>query len=278
MAEKLTVIIPCKDEEANIRGCIGSARKVADEVLIADSGSSDHTLDIVHSMGRARIIEREYVNSGDFKNWAIPQATHRWVLILDADERIPARLADEIRSELQRGPRHDGYWIYRTNFFMGHRVRFSGWQSDRVLRLFRRDLGVYRGGTDHAEVEISTGRVSRLGNRLLHYSYWSYDEFFQRFQRYTTYQAQKWHQEGRPVSSGKMFLNLPFRFLHAYIVRLGFLDGLVGLQICTMTALYSFMKQARLWQLQCGRTRQEVDMDGTGSTIESDGGPRRHAA
>ncbi len=281
MAEKLTVIIPCKDEEANIRGCIDSARKVADELLIADSGSSDRTLDIVRSVGSARIIEREYVNSGDFKNWAIPQATHPWVLILDADERIPDRLADEIREVLQRGPGHDGYWLYRTNFFMGHRVRFSGWQNDRVLRLFRRELGVYRGGTDHAEVAISTGRVSRLKNRLLHYSYWSYDEFFQRFQRYTTYQAEKWHQEGRRVRLSKLVLNLPFRFFHAYVIRLGFLDGLVGLQICTMTGFYSFMKQARLWQLQQGRTRQQVGMDSAGSALGGPGGPRkpqRHAA
>ena len=85
MAEKLTVIIPCKDEETNIRGCIHSARKVADEIIIADSGSTDRTLEIVQGV---RVIEREYVNSGDFKNWAIPQATHPWVFILDADERI----------------------------------------------------------------------------------------------------------------------------------------------------------------------------------------------
>ncbi len=267
MAEKLTVIIPCKDEEANIEGCIAAARKVADELLIADSGSTDRTLEIARGLGCSRIIQREYVNSGDFKNWAIPQAAHPWVLILDADERIPDRLAAEIRAVLQR-PSCDGYWIHRANFFMGHRVRFSGWQSDRVLRLFRRDLGVYHGGTDHAEVQISTGRVSRLRHRLLHYSFWSYDDFFQRFQRYTTYQAQKWHREGRPVSAVKMFLNLPGRFLHAYIVRLGFLDGLAGLQICTLTGLYSFMKQARLWELQCGRTRDDLDLDHDGALRE----------
>ncbi len=164
---------------------------------------------------------------------------------------------------------------------MGHRVRYSGWQSDRVLRLFRRDLGEYRGGTDHAEVEISSGRVSRLKNRLLHYSYWSYDEFLQRFQRYTTYQAQKWHREGRRVRLMKLFFNLPFRFLHAYIIRLGFLDGLVGLQVCTMTGLYSFMKQARLWQLQYGRTRQEVDSEGACESVALQTGQdavERHAA
>ncbi len=180
-------------------------------------------------------------------------------MIVDADERLPAALAAEIRQLLRQGPSCDGYWISRANFFMGHRVRFSGWQSDRVLRLFRRDCGVYRGGTDHAEVDISTGRVGRLRQRLLHYSYWTYDDYFQRLQRYTSYQAQTWHTQGRRASGWKLATHLPLRFLHAYIVRLGFLDGLVGLQICALTGYYSFLKQARLWQLQQGRTREQID-------------------
>ena len=266
MAQQLTVIIPCKDEEANIGECLVSARKVADELLVADSGSTDRTLDLVRQSGPCRIVEREYVNSGDFKNWAIPQAAHEWVLILDADERIPDALADEIRTLLARGPEQDGYWIHRSNFFMGHCVRFSGWRNDRVLRLFRRDCGVYRGGTDHAEVEIATGRVGGLKQRLLHYSYWTYDEYFQRLQRYTSYQAQKWHREGRRASAFKLVLNMPLRFLHAYIFRLGFLDGLVGFQVCALTGYYSFMKQARLWQLQRGRTRPQVDRESARET------------
>ncbi len=259
MAPRLSVIIPCKDEEANIAQCLLSARQVADEVLVADSGSTDRTLEIVRRSGPCRIIEREYVNSGDFKNWAIPQARHEWVLIVDADERLPAALAAEIRQLLRRDPPRDGYWIYRTSFFMGHRVRFSGWQSDRVLRLFRRDCGVYRGATDHAEVDIATGRVGRLRHRLLHYTHWTYDEFFQRLQRYTSYQAQVWHAAGRRSSAWKLATRLPLRFLQAYIVRLGFLDGIVGLQISALTGYYSFLKQARLWQLQHGRTREQID-------------------
>jgi len=254
MAEKLTVIIPCKDEEANIRGCLHSAAKVADEIIVADSGSTDRTLDFVRREGGGRIIERDYVNSGDFKNWAIPQASHRWVLILDADERIPDRLAAEIRDVLRRGPSEDGYWIYRTSFFMGHRVRFSGWQNDRVLRLFHRDRGRYQGETDHAEVVLTSGRGGRLKHRMLHFSYWTYHDYFQRMERYSTYQALKWQQQGRRVNLLKLFFNLPLRFLQLYILRLGFLDGVVGLQVCTLTAAYSFAKQACLWQRLCGRS------------------------
>src|SRR5215212_1786598 len=116
MSTKLTVIIPCKNERDNIAACVASAQQVADKVIVADSGSTDGTLEIARGLG-CRIIEREYGTSGDFKNWAIPQAVHEWVFILDADERITPELAAEIRHELA-DPRHGGFWVYRRNHFM----------------------------------------------------------------------------------------------------------------------------------------------------------------
>src|SRR3954454_18487741 len=115
---KLTVLIPCKDESQHIAACIESVRPLADEILVADSGSTDGTLEIVREIGGCRIIEREYVNSADFKNWAIPQARHGWVMILDADERITPRLAKEINALLEGSPARDGYHIYRANYFL----------------------------------------------------------------------------------------------------------------------------------------------------------------
>jgi len=249
-APKLTVLIPCKDERRNIRPCIESVRPVADEILVADSGSTDGTLDIVRQLGGCRVIEREYVDSGNFKNWAIPQAGHGWVLLVDADERLTQPLADEIQRVLARKPDSDGYWIYRANYFMGHRIRFSGWQNDRVLRLFRRDLARYDDLGDHAEVAIATGNVGRLRARLLHYTYWSYDQYFRKFHRYTTQQAERWHQQGRRASRLDMLASGPLRFLRSYLLQLGFLDGVAGLQVCALTGFYSYMKRARLWELQ----------------------------
>src|SRR3954468_16815928 len=128
MPAKLTVIIPCKNERANIGPCVASAQQVGDEILVADSGSTDGTLDIARSAG-CRIIEREYGTSGDFKNWAIPQTANEWVLILDADVRITPAHAAEIRATLA-APKHEGYWIYRLNHFMGHPIRFGLWKND----------------------------------------------------------------------------------------------------------------------------------------------------
>jgi glycosyltransferase involved in cell wall biosynthesis len=257
MRQRLTVLVPCKNERANIEPCIESVRQIADEILVADSGSTDGTLERIAEMGDCRVIEREYIHSGDFKNWAIPQASHPWVFIVDADERVKPELAREIERILRDPPDCDGYWIYRENYFLGHRIRFSGWRSDKVLRLFRRDLGRYVGQTDHAEIEISSGKVGKLRCRLKHLAYSDYDQYFRKFQRYTTFQAQLWYREGRRPNPLKLVLTGPLRFLHTYVIRLGFLDGLAGLQVCALTGFSSFMKQVRLWELYATRRPPE---------------------
>ena len=255
MAEKkhkLTVIVPCKNEEANIGACIGSFQEIADEIIIADSGSTDRTLEIVKRIGGCKIIEREYRTSGDFKNWAIPQAAHEWILLVDADERITPTLSNEINRLLTQGPDKDGYWIYRANHFMGHRIRYGGWNNDCVLRLFRRDLSRYEGPSDHGEVHISSGRVGKLKNRMTHYSYWSYDDLFRKFHRYTTLQAKQWDEAGKRTNYFQMVWRPSWRFFRDYFLQLGFLDGKIGLQLAMIGAFYTFTKQARLWALQNG--------------------------
>jgi glycosyltransferase involved in cell wall biosynthesis/SAM-dependent methyltransferase len=253
----LTVIIPCKNERENIRACVESAQQVADEVLVADSGSTDGTLEIARQLG-CRIVSREYGTSGDFKNWAIPQAAYEWVLILDGDERITEELAAEIRSELA-APRHDGYWIYRRNHFLGHPIRFGPWKNDRCLRLFRRDVGRYVGPTDHAEVELSRGTVGRLRARMLHYTCTSYSQYLTKLERYADVQARIWHKQGRRAHAGHLLLRFPLRFLQGYLLRLGFLDGLAGLQVCVLIAYLSYLKHAYLWQMQNAQRRIDAD-------------------
>ena len=147
MMPKLTALIPCKDERLNIRPCIESVRSIADEILVGDSGSTDGTLQIVAQIGGCRVIRREYVSYGNYLNWAVPQASHPWVLVVDADERVTGSLAREIRRLLASDPPMDGYWIRRANHFLGHRIRFSGWQRDRVLL-----QGI------HLVVQLSPGR------------------------------------------------------------------------------------------------------------------------
>jgi glycosyltransferase involved in cell wall biosynthesis len=254
---RLSVIIPCKNEREHLRACAVSAQQVSDEVLVADSGSTDGTLEIARELG-CRVVEREYGTSGDFKNWAIPQATHEWALILDCDERVTPALASEIRSILA-APRHDGYWIYRRNHFLGHPVRFGPWKNDKCLRLFRRDLGRYVGPTDHAEVELIRGTAGQLRERMTHYTCSSYSQYLPKLARYADVQSRLWHAQGRRTSFPQLLLRFPLRFLQGYVWRMGFLDGAAGLQVCVLVAYLSYLKHAYLWQLQNGRDWRDVE-------------------
>jgi glycosyltransferase involved in cell wall biosynthesis len=255
--QALTVIIPCKNERDHLAACVESVREIATEVLVADSGSTDGTLQIARELG-CRVIEREYRTSGDFKNWAIPQAAHEWVLILDADERATPGLRAEIRTVLDN-TEHNGYWLPRLNYFLGHPIRHGPWKNDRCLRLFRRDLGRYVGNTDHAEVGLSEGTAGRLRHRLVHYTCMSYTQYLPKLSRYAAVQAQIWHARGRKVRATQLLLRGPLRFLQGYLLRLGLLDGLAGLQVCALVAYQSYLKLAYLWELQHGRSWRELE-------------------
>jgi (heptosyl)LPS beta-1,4-glucosyltransferase len=257
--EKLTVLISTKDERRNIRSCIDSVQDLADEVLVADSGSTDGTIEIVQSIGGCRMIEREYVRAGDFKNWAIPQARHPWVLLLDADERVTPQLRDEIRNVLARDAGPDGYWIRRANYFMGYRVRYGPWGTDAVFRLFRRHLARYAGDTDHAEIDTTHLCTGRLTNRLTHFACWSYDDFLPKQDNYSAVQASLWRKAGRQPSYLRLYLTAFLRFTHIFVVRGGFLDGAVGFQVASLIAYSSFQKQARLWQLVHGHRQPDPE-------------------
>jgi glycosyltransferase involved in cell wall biosynthesis len=245
----LTVLIPCKDEVQHIRACIESVRPVADEILIADSGSTDGTLEVVRALGGCRIIEREYVNSADFKNWAIPQARHPWVLVVDADERLTPALVAEIRAVLTQ-PTSDGYSVRRDNFFLGHPIRHCGWNTSRLVRLFRRDGSRYQTRRVHANVVVASGRVAELAAPMLHHTALDLDRFVAKQQRYATWSALDAYDAGKRVNWLRLATHAPLRFLQLLLLRGGFLDGRAGVVVCGLAAWYTFLKDAKLWAMR----------------------------
>lgn len=245
MSGKLTVLIPCKNERANIRACIESVRSVADEILVADSGSTDGTLEIARQHA-SRVIEREYVCSADFKNWAIPQASHDWVLVVDADERMTPELASEIRKVIQSQNPQDGYRVAFRTFFLGYELKHGGWSTGTSLRLFRRECR-YQTVWVHADVIVPSGRVGKLKHRFLHYTYWSMEQYFEKFNRYTSHGARDMQARGRKASVLNMLFHPPTNFVKFYLLRGGFLDGVPGFLMSALSAYYSFVKHAKLW-------------------------------
>lgn len=269
MALPITVLIPCKNEIHNIAACIASARLIGSEVLVADSGSTDGTLELARTLGD-RVIQREYVDSGDFKNWSIPQAKHPWVLILDADERVTTEFAAEARALL--GKRKDllAYSVPRRNYFLGHPVDHGDWSQDNVIRLIHRDHCRYKLHTDHAEIDVPVDRLGWMENKLEHYTAWDVQTYVEKMLRYAEQQAGLWYRQGRRPQLVHIVLNPPFRFVRGYLLRLGFLDGAIGFHIATLTAYYSFLKQFLFWQKCFGRSVADFEHDYAADRLTSE--------
>lgn len=254
MTTRLTVIIPCKDELPNIEACINSVASLADELIVADSGSTDGTLELVKARGDCRILEREYVNSANFKNWVIPQATYDWILLVDADERVTPELAKEIQrlketGELEQTP-HVAFNIPRRVFLLNQIVRFSGWQNDRVRRLFRKTCR-YETRRVHAELDVPLTKMGLLASSFEHHTFRSLKHFNAKLERYAYWSAEDLYARGKRSGWLSLTLRPFFRFLKHYVFQLGLLDGRIGLLISTLMAFSVYLKYAALWEMEC---------------------------
>lgn len=248
---KLTAIIPAGNEIHNIESAIASVN-FADEILVVDSYSQDGTYEKSVELAD-KVIRREYINSASQKNWAIPQAKHEWILLIDADERVTPELKDEILKVLENdSPDHVAYWIGRNNHFMGEKVKYSGWRNDKVIRLFKRDLCKYEEKRVHAEI-IANGSVGMLHNKMFHNTYISLDNYLEKMNRYAWLQAQDYNKKTGPLTPYHFIIKPLWRFFKHYVIQLGFLDGLVGFTIASIQIYVVFMRYVKIWLLRKNR-------------------------
>jgi len=244
--QKLTVIIPTHNEARNIAACIESAAW-ADEVLVVDDYSNDHTAEMARAAG-ARVILHEFSSAASQKNRALRNATCPWVLSLDADERVTAGLRDEIRSILATDGPADGYFIPIHGFFLGQRIRFGAWRGERKLRLFRRKLTHFPERAVHESAQVS-GRIGLCRGAIEHYSYRDLDDCFVKARRYAEWGAFEWRRRGRQPSALRMLLRGPASFARDYVLKAGFLDGRRGLILALFDAWQVVAREAKLWEL-----------------------------
>ncbi|MCA0932222.1 glycosyltransferase family 2 protein [Lutimonas saemankumensis] len=231
--QKITAIIPTLNEESNIQGAIRSL-SFAHEILVVDSFSSDRTLSIC-KRENVKVIQRRFDDFSSQKNFAIEQASFDWIFILDADERITPELASEV-VEIVRDPKGiDAFNIYRTFFFKEKKVSFGGWQSDKVIRLFRKDKCRYDGKLVHEEIKCE-GKIGFLKNRMDHFSYTDQEQYEKKLEFYALLQAKELHQNKSRVTFMHRLVKPAFRFVVLYFVRFGFLDGKKGLVLARVHA------------------------------------------
>lgn len=247
--EKLTAVIITYNEEANIEAALKSV-SFANELIVVDSGSSDQTKEIA-LRNSARVYEHAFEGYGKQKNWAIDQSKNDWVLILDADERISEELKDEILEHLYDPKDTIAFSIKRRNFFMGRQVRFSGWQNDRVVRVVNRRFAQYHETAVHEEMDIQ-GKYEELIGKMDHYTYQDLDSYLQKSSKYASLGAYDWFDKHTKVTAYHLLFKPVWGFFSKYIIKLGFLDGRVGLVIAMQHSNYLFYRALKLWRLQEG--------------------------
>lgn len=254
----LSVVIPCKDEERHLETCVASVLDWADEVVIADSGSTDSTLEIAVKLcerfpGTCRLVQREFINYGSFKGWATRQSRHDWVFVLDADERMTPSLAREIDDALSSASPHDAYMIRFEHYFLGHPIRFGCWKRRGIIRLFHKSRCHYNERQVHEEIVVSSGRVGQLTSSVLHFTCTSLDRWFHKKLIYAAFGANDLAKRGRKARMADLLVRPILRFLVGYFLRFGFLDGVAGLIVAIDDAFSTYLKYAYLWELRQGR-------------------------
>jgi len=244
---RISAVLIARDEEKRIAAALESV-SWADEIVVVDGGSRDGTRELARAAG-ARVVEREWTGFVDQKNFALEQAAHDWVLSLDADERVPPKLADEIRALAKGGFRACGYRVPRVAFYLGRFVRSTDWYPDWQLRLFDRRRGRWCGMYVHESVRVD-GPIEKLGGELHHYPYENLAAHWETINRYSGLAAAEMRESGRRGRLAPAFLHPPVVFFKNYVLKAGFKDGSAGLVVSSLNAAYVFLKYLKLWELE----------------------------
>jgi glycosyltransferase involved in cell wall biosynthesis len=235
MRPRLTAIVTTLNEAVNIRECLESLAFV-DEILLVDSFSTDATVEIARSFPGVRVVQREYFGSAAQKNWAMDQVTTPWLLIVDADERIP-----------------EHFFIRRQNVFLDRVIRHSGWSTDKVVRLIKRGTARYPNRRVHADL-AGEGPTPTLLAPMTHHTCRSLAQYLEKLHRYATWGAADAFRQGRRAGPAELLFRPGWRFVRMYFIQAGFLDGRHGLVLCALQAWSVFLKWAKVWEW--GRFRE----------------------
>lgn len=247
----LSVTIITLNEEQNIRDCLESVR-FADEVIVVDSGSRDRTLDIAGKFN-VKIFQEAWQGFSGTKNSAQEKAQGPWILNIDADERVTPALREEIRRILREGSDYAGFKVPRKNYFCGQWIRHGGWHPNYQLRLYRKEAGRFAPREVHEQAEVR-GPVGTLVNPLEHYTYRSISDYLRRMDRYADLSARQYLQEGRRIGWPAILFRSWFTFFQMWILKWGCLDGVNGLVLAVLYSQYTFIKYAKLKEMEKARS------------------------
>lgn len=256
----ITGVVITLNEADNIEACLASLQRVCNELIVVDSGSRDDTVARAERFG-ARVIHQVYLGDGPQKNVGPRAASHRWVLSLDADERLTDGAVAAIQAlDLENGD-HDAYALRRRNFIGSRWVRHCGWYPDYCVRLYDRGRTGFSDSRQHASVQARDPK--RLDADLEHYSFANLGELFGKASgRFSNRAAKIMYLKGKRANALSPFVHGANAFVRKYFFQRGFLGGLDGVSVALSAAVNAYLKYAKLLEFQRdAKVRDAEDFD-----------------
>ncbi len=248
MKINLSAVIITFNEEHNIQRCLESLTKVADEIVVVDSLSTDKTKEICTAYN-CRFIEHSFEGHIQQKNFALKQAKNDYVLSLDADEELSPELINSILV-LKDNWNYHAYYFNRLSSYCGKFFPHGSWYPDRKVRLFDKKVAKWGGVNPHDKVILSEDSKAYIKGDLYHYTYNSISEHISQINYFSGIAAQESFKRGKRFSLFKLITKPLWRFFRDYILKHGFLGGYRGLTICLLTSVETYLKIIKLWELE----------------------------
>lgn len=250
MSVELAAVVLTKNEERHIGDCLDSLAWT-DEQVVFDDFSTDLTAEIAQGKG-ARLLSHSFVNFAAQRDAALAAVDARWILFVDADERVTPELAKEVRRVIayEDDQARAGWWVPRHNYMIGHRMRGGGWYPDYQLRLLQRECARYDPDHPVHEIVILDGNAGHLEHHFIHYNYDTVAQFRRKMGSYTQFEAQILREQGIRVRPWT-YLSMPLReFRRRFFTLGGYRDHIYGLLFCGLMSWYTSLTYWRLRQLQ----------------------------
>lgn len=249
MISSLSIVYITLDAEQYLQESLQASKQITDNILIVDSGSTDKTVEIALALG-VDVIQQDWLGFAGQKQLAINNAKTDWVLFLDADEVLSHAAITEIQALfVNTTPSQFAYSLPRENWFQGKIIRHGSWWPDRVTRLIHRQHGSIKQIKVHESWQ-TTAKVTELQAPLKHYSYDNYSQLIQKADKYSTLAAEQLYSNGKQAGKWTPLTHAVASFIRLFVLKQGFRDGIEGAAIAYTTALASFMKYAKLQELQ----------------------------
>lgn len=232
---KISGVVITKNEEANIRRCIESMLQVVDEVVVLDSDSTDQTCAIAEQLG-ATVHEVNWLGYANTKNLAVELVQHRYILSLDADEWLDEEAIQVIKGITHKIPEVTAFEFKRKNYFGSRWIRFGGWYPDKKIRLFDKTCTEWQGDFVHETLVVKRGLTMPLDGHIIHATVLDKEAHKQTIDKYARLAARQALESGKTLSILWGIRSTITHFIKLYLVKLGFLDGRIGLGICLRSA------------------------------------------